>query len=196
MHRRIILLLLLITTLAFLPATVAQQPQPPMPQVSPQEGKRKQILPRYGVIDAGKLSRSGMPKDERGWVWLRQQGVKSVVEFRQVNDVDYKKFGFEKSLWLPFNHNEPPTNELAEKFLRFVQDADNWPVHIHCAEGKSRTGMMAALVRYAVDGWSVDKALEEARLYRRGKDLSPAQTEWLRNWAAKHKPGSHPYEKQ
>jgi len=50
---------------------------------------------------------------------------------------------------------------------------------------------MAALARYAIDGWPIDRAIAEARSYRRGKDLSPGQIEWLRNWAATHKPGSH-----
>ena len=51
--------------------------------------------------------------------------------------------------------------------------------------------MMGALARYAVDGWPMDEALGEAGLYRRGKDLSPERIKWLRDWAAKHRPGSH-----
>lgn len=146
---------------------------------------------RYGVIWDGKLSRSGMPKDENGWKWLRDQGVNTVVNFRQDNDVDYGKYGIESFLWIPLNGGRMPSDAEAEKFLRFIQDADNSPVHIQCAEGKDRTGMMAALARYAVDGWPMDEALGEAGLYRRGEDLSPERIKWLRDWAAKHRPGSH-----
>jgi len=51
-------------------------------------------VPKYGVIWEGKLTRSGLPKDESGWKWLRSHGINTVVNFRQDNDVDYKKFGF------------------------------------------------------------------------------------------------------
>lgn len=62
---------------------------------------------------------------------------------------------------------------------------------MHCAEGKSRAGLMAALVRYAIDGWPLEKALEEAKLYRKGKGLRPKYVQWLTQWAASHPPGSY-----
>jgi hypothetical protein len=49
---------------------------------------------------------------------------------------------------------------------------------------------MAALTRYAVDGWSLDQALAEARSYRNGKDLSKIRLDWLTRWARTHQPGS------
>ncbi len=50
---------------------------------------------------------------------------------------------------------------------------------------------MAALVRYAIDGWSIDEALAEARRYTKGKDLFARDVSWLRRWAANHEPGSY-----
>jgi hypothetical protein len=50
---------------------------------------------------------------------------------------------------------------------------------------------MAALARYSIDGWPMEKALEEARSYRHGEDLPPKRMAWLCNWAAKLKPGSY-----
>ena len=49
---------------------------------------------------------------------------------------------------------------------------------------------MAALTRYAIDGWPLDQALAEARSYRDGKDLSKTRLNWLKKWAATHQPGS------
>src|SRR5439155_515796 len=84
---------------------------------------------------------------------------------------------FERYLSLPFKGKEPPTEAEAETFLAFVRDPQHWPVHIHCKEGKYRTGLMAALVRYAIDGWSIDEALAEARQgqgpVRAGRQLAP-----------------------
>jgi len=51
--------------------------------------------------------------------------------------------------------------------------------------------MMAAFVRYAIDGWPLERALAEARSYRKGSKLAPQYIAWLRRWAAGHEPGSH-----
>jgi protein tyrosine phosphatase (PTP) superfamily phosphohydrolase (DUF442 family) len=159
-----------------------------MAAASPLQTSPEQAPPRnYGVIWEHKLTRSGLP-DEKSWLWLRSQGVKSVVTFLPDHPVDYGKYGF-SVLHVPM-HNEPPTEQQAEQFLRFVQDPKNQPVHIHCVAGQSRTGMMAALTRYAIDGWPLDRALEEAKRYRQGRDLSKERADWLREWAAKHPAGS------
>jgi hypothetical protein len=146
----------------------------------------------YGVVWPGKLTRSGLPDSDSEWRWLRHQGVKSIVTFlgHDDDDVDYEKYGFEHVLRIPLDDEDVPTEAQSRSFLAFVQDPNHWPVHMHCHAGKDRTGMMAALVRYAVDGWSLDRALAEARPYRKGKDLAEFRVEWLEKWAALHAPGS------
>ena len=148
-------------------------------------------LRNYGVVWENELTRSGLPHDKSGWQWLRDHGTNSIVTFRPEHDVDYEKFGFERVLRIPLTGTQVPTDEQADQFLAFIQDPANWPVHIHCSAGKDRTGMMAALARYAIDGWPMDKALAESRLYRDGHDLPGERVAWLESWAAKHKPGSY-----
>lgn len=148
-------------------------------------------LRNYGVVWESKLTRSGMPYVDGGWTWLRDRGVKSVVTFREENDVDYPKYGFTDVLHLGWNGYKVPTDQQAEEFLEFIQDPKKQPVHIHCSAGRSRTGTMAALARYSIDGWPMEKALAEARQYRDGKDLSQHLVVWLKQWAAKHPPGSY-----
>ncbi len=157
-------------------------------------GEAPPSIPSYGVIWKERLTRSGEPRDEAGWTWLRTHGVRSVVNFHFLPEDKEasERARFEHYLSLPFEEKEPPTDAEAETFLAFVQDPQHWPVHIHCKEGRYRTGLMAALARYAIDGWSIDEALAEARRYTRGKDLYARDVNWLRRWAAKHKPGSHP----
>jgi|SRR5439155_12177137 len=133
----------------------------------------RQALPNYGVIWEGRLTRSGQPGNEEGWRWLQKQGVRSVVSFRTEEDTDHTALGFARVLWLPMAH-KLPTDDQAEEFLAFVRDPRNWPVHIHCKEGRARTTVMAALVRYAIDGWPLDRALAEARIYRGGGGSRPA----------------------
>jgi Tyrosine phosphatase family len=148
-------------------------------------------VPKYGIIWQGKLSRSGKPKNDEGWKWLREQGVNSIVNFRARDDVDYKKFGFGDYLWIPMDNGRLPTDAEAEKYLAWIQSPANQPVSIQCAEGKDRTGMMAALARYSIEGWPIDDAVKEASLYRKGEPISDERINWLRQWASKHSPGSH-----
>ena len=97
--------------------------------------------------------------------------------------------GFSNYLQIPIDNYAPPTNAQAIAFLQFVQDERNWPVLVHCAEGKGRTGVLIALARYQIDGWSLDQALAEAGNYTNKSALSGAQREWLTQWASAHAPG-------
>lgn len=151
----------------------------------------KSPVPKYGIVWPGKLSRSGLPKNDEGWKWLRAQGTRTIINFRQRNDVDYDKYGFERVLWMPLLKGRMPTDKDADRYLDWIQDPSHQPVNIECAEGKDRTGMMVALARYAVDGWTMDEAISEAELYRKGKPLSADRVEWLRQWAAKRPAGSY-----
>jgi hypothetical protein len=155
-----------------------------------QDPYRNGPLKRFGVLWPQQLTPSGLPRSDQGWIWLRKQGVRSIVTFRTENDIDYRKFGFERVMYVPLSGSVMPTEEKATEYLKFVQNPANHPVHIHCSAGRDRTGMKAALARYSIDGWTLTKALDEARQYRDGKDLSPKRVVWLRAWAKAHPPGS------
>jgi hypothetical protein len=156
------------------------------PLLGPVEGAP---VRNYGIVEQGILSRSGkLTSDD--YAWVRQQGVKGIVDFTH-EDVDesfLKELGF--TSYFRLSLSGPPNNAQAEQFLTFVRDSRNWPLHVHCYAGKDRTGVMVALFRYAIDGWPLEKALEEAKLYRAGKDLYPKYVEWLKRWAESHPPGS------
>lgn len=47
------------------------------------------------------------------------------------------------------------------RFLQTVADGKRGPVFVHCQHGADRTGMMVALYRVVVQGWSKDEALKE-----------------------------------
>ena len=153
-------------------------------------------IKNFSVVWAHKLTRSAMPLNDAGWAWLRSQGVRSIVTFRNDSDFDYPKRGFTDVLRLPLTNHIFPTDQQAERFLAFIQDPVHQPVHMHCEAGRDRTGMMTALARYAVDGWPLEKALAEASLFRKGKPLHDNRIEWLQAWAARHPPGSARLERE
>lgn len=54
-----------------------------------------------------------------------------------------------------------PEHEDIIKFLRIVTTPELQPVLVHCQHGSDRTGMMIAIYRIIVDGWTKEQAKEE-----------------------------------
>ena len=54
-----------------------------------------------------------------------------------------------------------PDIEDVIRFLEIVSDSNNTPVFVHCQYGADRTGVMCAIYRIAVQGWSKEDAIEE-----------------------------------
>lgn len=148
----------------------------------------------FAMPVSGVLSRSGQPLVEE-FRWLAKGGWRGDVNLRvdgergEIGD-DAKLPGFNELgfnyLHLPIIDGHPPTDEQAEQFLVFVMDPNNQPVHVHCRGGIGRAGTMVALYRYAVQGWPMDKAIEESRPFQGG--ISDMQKKWLENWAKNHMP--------
>ena len=139
----------------------------------------------FSIIIPNVISRSGQPTLSE-FRWLKDHGWRGIVDLRYTDDAKMKGFnelGFHY-LALPIYENSVPTQQQAQEFLKFVTDSGNQPVHIHCHAGMGRTGLMAALYRYMVQGWPMDKAIRESRLFDGG--VNPLQESWLKNWANSH----------
>jgi len=121
-------------------------------QVSPELYRSKQPSPvALKNILAGKpLVDGGAP-------------VRTVVELLATRDVDGEVLRDSAGVrheWLKFNPFHP-VDEDVFTFLRIVSDKASQPVLVHCAQGSDRTGMMVAIYRIVVQGWSKDDALKE-----------------------------------
>lgn len=151
----------------------------------------------FAIPAPGKLSRSGQPT-LADFQWLKDNGWKSDINLRidgdhspEVSD-DAKIPGFSA---LGFNYlkiqmldGAAPTDAQAEQFLNFVTDPANQPAHVHCRGGIGRAGIMVVLYRYAVEGWPLDQAFAESKLFQGGID--DAQKNWIIKWAQSHPAGS------
>src|SRR5207253_8978414 len=67
-----------------------------------------EAVQNYGVVRENRLTRSGQPRSEEGWTWLRRRRVKSVVSFRVGDDVDYARHGSQHGLLPPFKRRDEP----------------------------------------------------------------------------------------
>jgi hypothetical protein len=143
----------------------------------------------FEVIWTGGLSTSQAPADDGQRQWLRGNGVTTIVNLDD-RMFDVGRHGFESFLWVPLQPAAAPTDAEAERFLRFIQLRDNQPAHILSGARDAR-GIMVALLRYAIDGWSLADALAEGQRLNGGTALSLQQVQWLEGWAATRPPGSH-----
>jgi protein tyrosine phosphatase (PTP) superfamily phosphohydrolase (DUF442 family) len=92
---------------------------------------------------------------------LERLGVKTVVNLRAVTS-DRDELG---DAGLAYEHISfkawHAEDEDVVRFLRIVTDPERQPVFVHCQHGADRTGMMTAIYRIVVEGWSKEDAIRE-----------------------------------
>lgn len=98
---------------------------------------------------------------------LKQAGFKSIVNLRPESEPGANVAEEQKAaeaagiryIHLPFSSATPDASRFDE-FLRVVVLPQNQPMMLHCASG-ARASMFWAVKRVMVDGWDVDKAMNE-----------------------------------
>lgn len=100
---------------------------------------------------------------------LAKDGFRSVINLRQASEQNAnieqnaartKELGM-KYIHIPFNSAQPDT-KVVDSFLAAVADKSNQPAYIHCGSA-SRVGALWLVKRVMQDGWTVEKATEEAK---------------------------------
>jgi protein tyrosine phosphatase (PTP) superfamily phosphohydrolase (DUF442 family) len=116
-------------------------------------------VPNLHKIDDG-LYRGAQPTAE-GIRELEKLGVKTIICLRDEHSdkgiLGHSKIAYE---YIPMTAWDP-TEEQVIRFLRIVADKKHRPVFVHCKHGSDRTGMMCAVYRVAIDGWTKHQAIEE-----------------------------------
>ena len=111
--------------------------------------------------------RGAQPKGDE-YNQLASIGVKTIIDLRD-DPKDYARELTEhagmKYVNFPLSDKEYPPSDAASKFLSLVNDKENWPVYVHCAGGRHRTGAMTAVFRMTVQGWDATRAYEEMKDY-------------------------------
>jgi uncharacterized protein (TIGR01244 family) len=101
---------------------------------------------------------------------LKNDGFKAVINLRQAsenganieeNRARATALGL-KYIHIPFN-GAAPENKTVDDFLAAIADKSNQPVYIHCASA-NRVGAVWLVKRVVQDGWTVEKASEQAKL--------------------------------
>lgn len=109
------------------------------------------------------LYRGGQPT-AAGLESLAKLGVKTVVDLTGGEESASVKAAGMKYVHVALHSLSAPSDDDIQKILATFDDSTGWPVFVHCRRGKDRTGVAIACYRIAHDGWTNEKALEEARL--------------------------------
>ena len=101
---------------------------------------------------------------------LKADGFKAVINLRmpteaganiEANAAHAKSLGL-NYVNIPFNGQQPDPKAV-DTFLATISNKANQPVFVHCGSA-SRVGSMWLVKRVLQDGWTVEKATEEAKL--------------------------------
>jgi peptide-methionine (S)-S-oxide reductase len=119
---------------------------------------------------------------------LKAEGVKAIINLRPTGEhraaeeeAKAKELGL-RYINIPVVYADPK-DEQADEFLKVMDDPANRPAFIHCAAG-IRAGAFWLIRRVVRDGWTFEKAEEEAKLA--GLVNAPHLTEFARKYIESH----------
>ena len=123
-------------------------------------------IANFGQVNANYFR--GAQPDQAGFQRLNSLGIRTVIDLQE----DGKR---EEPAWvqgagmqyfrIPLSSSHPATAEETARFLELVNDSRNWPVYVHCAGGRHRTGEMTGVYRITHDTWTADQAYQEMLRY-------------------------------
>ena len=124
------------------------------------------LVVQVGVPNLHKITtnlyRSAQPTAE-GFQSLKKMGIKTVINLRSFNS-DRDEIGdtgiLREHIFMKTWH---PERKEVVKFLQLVTDEKRYPILFHCQHGADRTGIMCAIYRIAIQGWSKEDAIEEMK---------------------------------
>lgn len=106
------------------------------------------------------LYRSALP-DKGAVPLLEKLKVGTVINFLPESDSSWLSSPGINQVQLPYRTNHVDDVDVL-KALRTIQSAEaQGPVLMHCKHGSDRTGLMSAMYRVVVQGWSKEEALNE-----------------------------------
>jgi tyrosine-protein phosphatase SIW14 len=161
-------------------------------QVATARAFREEKFALAGVGNFGRMNdrlyRGGQPTSE-GFANLRREvGVDTVVRLslgeegaaREQAEVESLGMQF---VGIPWSTQNAPTSEQVQTFLAVFDSPAHTRVFVHCKAGADRTGVMIAVYRLAIDGWPIDRALDEMNAFHHHPLFLPHLQAFVRTFA-------------
>lgn len=140
-------------------------------------------VPRVLCLDEN-FATGGQPTGE-AYAKAAASGFKSILSLRMANegiDLARERSQVESNKLRYFNipvNSSSPRPEQADEFLRIARDKANHPMLVNCATA-NRVGAFMMIFRVVDQGWSEEKALEEAtKIGLRGEELKKFAKDYI-----------------
>lgn len=166
-------------------------------------GSRYDGLRHFAVVEPGVLMRCGQPRVRDLETIRAKHGLATIICARggTRHPLRGRWFGKETRFarehgirleHMPFSDKKTPLPDVFDRFISVVRCKDNHPVLVHCEQGFHRTGILCAAYRVAVNGWTLDRAVEEMRLggFETHKGKRRGLLNALETWAQHRPPAS------
>ncbi len=117
-----------------------------------------QISGNFHTVIEGELYRSGQPTANRLEQYIREHGIRTVVNLRGPSGYDWYKEEVAtterlnvRHIDFPMSSGEELTPERADEIVALLKDAPK-PILIHCKAGSDRTGLISVLYSARIAG--------------------------------------------
>jgi protein tyrosine/serine phosphatase len=122
-----------------------------------------------GLTNVGRMAigilRGAQPKPE-GYATLKAMGVRTVINLRtRHGERKAVEAAGMRYVEIPMNVMKNVDPAAVRNALSVMTDPANQPVFLHCSRGKDRVGVVAAVYRMEVDGWSMEEAVAEMEAF-------------------------------
>jgi len=154
-------------------------------------------IDNFGQLDQ-RFYRGARPKAS-DYPALAALGIKTIIDLTD-NSRSYEQPAVEAAglryVNVPLVDKSYPTADQVNTVLKVVNDPATGKFFVHCAGGRHRTGIMAAVYRFNLDHWNYDQAYAEMLQYDfytsngHGKQLTFVQDYWKQFQASQVKVGA------
>jgi hypothetical protein len=186
--------------LAEIPLRCCREPAPkefkPTALAPPPGSRRRTLVIRSGQPGAAHLEQlaelikqAGIDPGRVAVVNLRLENNREarMVQEEQARPAGERRaFAGFRTVHVPMLDSFVPTMGQVARVLDTVLNSSFDAVAIHCTQGIGRTGVMIACIRIALDGWSVERALDEANAFGLER---PLQRWFVRRFARQWRAG-------
>ncbi len=119
------------------------------------------VEPQYNLYQMSPtLYRSALP-DEQAIPLLGKLQIKTVVSFLPESDAQWLKESSIQQVQLPMRTVHADDAQIIAALRAIKEGEAKGPVLIHCKHGLDRTGLVSAMYRVVVQGWSKQDAVAE-----------------------------------
>jgi protein tyrosine/serine phosphatase len=129
----------------------------------------ERIFGLKGLSNVGRVTpylyRGAQPRPE-GYATLKKMGVKTVINLRTTSsEKKLVEAAGMKSVEAPMSVFRDVNVKSVEAIIDIINNPAYQPVFIHCKQGQDRTGVVVAVYRMKVDGWSFQDAEAEMQSF-------------------------------